>query len=244
MSSTNAQERILNATFEDFATSLLPLYSGPQVTIRIGSASYEYRLPKALLCKQSPYFAATFEGPFREGEEQSTTLEEIDGVVSTQSFQMLVQWVCLGRIVFGESAPEDAITMAIEFARLADMCRITGMESLMAERIKAIILANPAPEDSHFEKYRAPDTNTHCLTSQNIISAVLLPEGHPVRAILAAAAVEGYLRQDNCKFLRETSEVVGFAVDLLKAVKATIKSTYGSTFKDPISEVRLGLDTK
>ncbi|KAN0088982.1 hypothetical protein V8E51_019242 [Hyaloscypha variabilis] len=62
MTSTNPQERLLDTTFENFATSLLPLYSGPQVTIRIGSASHEYKLPKALLY----------------------------GVVSTQSFQMLV----------------------------------------------------------------------------------------------------------------------------------------------------------
>ena len=88
---------------------------------------YEYKLPKVLLYKQSPYFAATFEGAFMEGEEQSTTLEEIDGVVSTQSFQMLMQWVCLGRVVFGKSAPEQAITTAIEFARLTDMCGVTGM---------------------------------------------------------------------------------------------------------------------
>jgi hypothetical protein len=151
MASTNAQERLLDAAFEDFATSLvlsniyylfpgntyrlLPLYSGPQVTIRIESASHEYKLPKALLCKQSPYFAAMFEGPFREGEEQATTLEEINGVVAPRSFQMLVQWVCLGRVVFRECAPDVAITTAIEFARLADMCRITGMESLMASAI-------------------------------------------------------------------------------------------------------------
>jgi hypothetical protein len=71
----------------------------PQVTIRIGSANVEYKLPKALLCKQSSYFAATFEGSFKEGEEQSTALEEDDGVVSTQSFQMLAQWVIIGRFV-------------------------------------------------------------------------------------------------------------------------------------------------
>ncbi|KAH9208534.1 hypothetical protein DL95DRAFT_467681 [Leptodontidium sp. 2 PMI_412] len=89
MSSTNLQKRFLDAPFEDFATSLLPLYSGPQVTIRISFASHEYILPKALLCKQSPYFAAAFEGNFKEGEDQSTTLEVIDGVGSTRSFQML-----------------------------------------------------------------------------------------------------------------------------------------------------------
>ncbi|KFY92679.1 hypothetical protein V500_04080 [Pseudogymnoascus sp. VKM F-4518 (FW-2643)] len=111
MPTTNAKG-VLDATFEHFATSLLPLYSGPLVTIRI--ASHEYKLPTALLCKQSPYFAATFNGSFREGEEQSVNLEEIDGVVSIRSFQMLVQWVCLGRVVFGESAPKEAITTAIE----------------------------------------------------------------------------------------------------------------------------------
>lgn len=243
MASTHAQERLLDAAFEHFATSLLPLYSGPQVTIRIGSASHEYKLPKALLCKQSPYFAAMFEGPFKEGEEQSTTLEEIHGVVTPRSFQMLVQWVCLGRVVSRECAPDVAITTAIEFARLADMCRITGMESLMAEHIKAIILANPLPDLEWLE--RPPDTNTHCLTSQHITSAVALPEGHPVRAILAAATVEGCLRQHNYKFEREASRVPEFSVDLLKAVRATIESITieynATTFEDPISRVRLGL---
>ena len=66
-----------------------------------------------------------------------------------------------------------------------------------------------------------------------------------MRAILAAAVVEGYLRQDNCKFLRETSKVLDFLVDLLKAVRATIKSIAYEfntlTFEDPISGVRLGL---
>ena len=112
------------------------------IPILIGSASHEYKLPKALLCKQSLYFVAMFKGPFREGEEQATTLEEINGVVTPRSFEILVQWVCLGRVVFRECAPDVAITTAIEFARLADMCRITGMESLMAEHIKAIILAS------------------------------------------------------------------------------------------------------
>jgi hypothetical protein len=156
---------------------------------------------------------------------------------------MLVQWVCLGRIVFGVSAPEEAITTAIEFTRLADMCSVTGMESLIAEHIKAIILANPAPKN--VEIGRIPDTNTYCLTSEHITSAARLPERHPVRGVLATASVEGYLRQDSCKFLREISEVPGFSVDLLRAVKATLESIYhgsgGNTFEDPISGLRLKL---
>jgi len=82
------------------------------------------------------------EGHFKEGAEQSTTLEEIDGIVSTRSFEILVQWVCLGRIVFGDELPAEAIALSIEFSRLADMCNITGAESLMAEHITDIILAD------------------------------------------------------------------------------------------------------
>lgn len=113
--------------------SRLSLYAGPQVTIRIGSASREYILPKSLLCEQSPYFAATFKGHFKEGEEQSTTLGEIDGVISTRSFQMLAQWVCLGRIVFEDSLADEGISAVIEFA---DMCGVLDVELLMAQGIK------------------------------------------------------------------------------------------------------------
>ena len=183
-----------------------------------------------------------FEGPFKEGKEQSTTIEEIDDVVTPRSFQMLVQWVCLGRVMFGECAPDVSITTAIEFARLADMCRVTGMESLMAEHIKATILANPAPEDWKWCGARPPDIHTHCLTSKHITSAVALPEGHPVRMILAAATVEGFLRGHNYKFEKEASSVPNFSTDLLKAVRATLGTMvetsikYGATaFADPIS---------
>lgn len=147
--------------------------------------------------------------------------------------------------MFGESAPDVAITKAIEFARLADMCHITGMESLMAEHIKTIILANPAPKDSTFGMWRPPDTNTRCLTSQHITSAVALPEGHPERAILAAATVEGCLVQHNCRFEIEASTVPEFSVDLLKVVRATLESItieYNEAkFEHPISQVRLRL---
>jgi hypothetical protein len=119
------------------------------------------------------------------------------------------------------------------------------MESLMAERIKAIILANPVPLDWKWLGGRAPDTNTHCLTSQHITSAVALPEGRPVRTILAAASVEECLRRHNYKFEKEASIVPEFSADLLKAVRATMESISieynATTFADPISGVTLKL---
>jgi hypothetical protein len=66
-----------------------------------------------------------------------------------------------------------------------------------------------------------------------------------VRAILAAATVEGFLRQHTYKFQREASKVPGFSVDLLKAMRATMESitieSNATTFEDPISRVRLRL---
>lgn len=140
----------------------------------------------------------------------------MDGVVSVRSFELLVQWLYLGRVNFDVLTPDEDISTTIEFSRLADMCGITGMESLMAERIKAIIIANPAPSSTKFTYTREPDTNTYCLTSWHITSAANLPGGHPVRSALAMAAVEGYFRRDNHKFLRETQEVPSFSVDLVR----------------------------
>ncbi|PQE15064.1 BTB POZ fold protein [Rutstroemia sp. NJR-2017a BVV2] len=221
--------------------SFLPLYSGPCVKVRIGSGSagHEYELSRAILCKQSPYFAATFEGAFREGQDQSTTLVEEEGVVSQRSFEMLVQWLYIGRIRFGEPTPTECITAIMEFVRLADMCEVTGMETQMAEHIKNIILANPPPEDKSISKGRHPDTNTFCIVGQHITSANLLPRGHPVRKILVIAAVEGYIRRNKHKFLKEICVSPDFAVDLLLEVKETLKTVASEntkiSFEDPFS---------
>jgi uncharacterized protein YggU (UPF0235/DUF167 family) len=54
-------------------------------------------------------------------------------------------------------------------------------------------------------------------------------------------AVEGYLKHDNYKFLKETVEVPSFSIDLLKSVKATLKTLkldgirgQSITCKDPL----------
>lgn len=93
-----------------------------------------------------------------------------------------------------ELPPEEEITATIEFVRLADMWKVIGMESLMAERIKALISSSKLLLTKARKK---PDTNTHCLTSKHIISAVVLPKGHPVRSMLVSAAVPRYLACDD-----------------------------------------------
>ncbi|KAF1816398.1 hypothetical protein P152DRAFT_470425 [Eremomyces bilateralis CBS 781.70] len=87
----------------------------------------------------SPYFAATFGGDFRETHEQSTTLAEIDGVVSVRSFEMLLQWLYVGRVSLGTLPAQDAISSLVEFLRLADHCSVTGMEGRVVDRIKTLL---------------------------------------------------------------------------------------------------------
>lgn len=224
---------------------ILPLYSGLSVTICVGSSGHKYTLPKALVCKQSPYFSAMFQGGFKEGEDQTATLELVDGVVSVEAFEMLAQWLCIGRIVFKELAPEESITSAIELSRFADMCGITGVERQVAAHIRDIILANPLKKPPY--KSRDPATNTHCITAEHIVAASYLPGGHAVRIILATASVEGYMQFKLHKFTEEAQCVAGFSADLLMAVKETLNTLHvddysGIFFREPISGdiVRLG----
>lgn len=83
-----------------------------------------------------------------EAAELSIILEEIDGMASTRSFEMLVQWVCHNRIVFGDLPPVELIAVLIEFARLADMFGLTGLESSMAEHIRQTILTDKPARNS------------------------------------------------------------------------------------------------
>jgi hypothetical protein len=148
-----------------------------------------------------------FENEFKEGQEQKATLDKVEGVVSTQSLEALLQWLYLGRVKFDLEKPEDQVSAAIELARFADMCQITGMESEMARYIKEILIANPEPKLSGT---RHVDINTYCLEPRHIISATFLPEGHSVRQILARASVGGYLRDESYKFKHETEQYPTF----------------------------------
>ena len=202
------------------SSRLLPLYYGPQITIRIGGDSdHEYTLSKDLICSQSRYFEKMFgEGRFKEGEEKRAILEPVGGVVTTRSFQMLVQWLHQGRVVFPSLDPEEEITLALEFVRISDMCEVIGMEAKMADHIKGIILKTPVRWTRH------PDTHTTHLSSEHLIATSALPSNHPVRKLFAIAAVEGYIRSDTPKFLKEMQDIPEFAVDLLAEVKVAINS--------------------
>lgn len=176
-----------------------------------------------------------FEGNFLEGEHQSATLAEIDDVLSVQSFELISQWLYLGRVNFGSLVAEDAISAAVKLLRLADMWSITALEHDVVDWIKTTLLKNSPPSNVMHSKIH-PDTNIYCLTSEHILSAINLPRRHPLRSLFAEAMVEGYLHKRDSKddgdfkFAQEIQEVPELSIDLLKAVKNTIGTMKGDGY--------------
>ncbi|RAK94916.1 uncharacterized protein BO80DRAFT_450689 [Aspergillus ibericus CBS 121593] len=235
---------------KEFVKSVLPCYRGAEVTIHLGKkpTQHTYIVPKHILCKQSSYFACLFNGRFREGEEQVAELTEIDGVLSVRSFEMVLQWLCTGTVILEDEPPTQTISTAIEFSRLMDMYNIPGSGDRMAEHIKRTIVENcpsPPSTDTNWSQAtrsqaRDPNAHTNYLTTEHIVSAATLPLGHPVRIILAQATVEGFLRDEYHKFIKETQEIPGFALDVLRETMTALKVSHKHfcayvAFKDPFS---------
>ncbi|KAJ5797661.1 uncharacterized protein N7503_006957 [Penicillium pulvis] len=159
-----------------------------------------------------------FEGKFKEGQEQTAILEEIEGVISVQSLEAFLQWIYLHKIEFDLREPEHQISAAIELARFADMCNVRTMESEISQYLKRVMIDNPSPE-----KNQLGEVDTFSVISQHIVSATFLPQGHEIRRLLAMAAVTGYLCYENHKFAQETRDYPTFGADLLQQVGYTLQ---------------------
>ncbi|QGA15963.1 hypothetical protein EYB26_003630 [Talaromyces marneffei] len=160
-----------------------------------------------------------FENGFKEGQQLQAALEDMEGIVSVQSLEAFLQWLYLREVSFDLDEPESQISAAIELARFADMCKITRIESYIAEYFKRILVKNPEPEPVEF----GIDINTYFLTSQHIVSTTFLPRGHTVRRILAAAMVEQSLLCEDDLISQQIYKYPTFGVDLLEEVRKTLK---------------------
>jgi hypothetical protein len=142
------------------------------------------------------------------------------------------------KIVVGIVEPKDEISAIIKFVPLADVCKVTSMEDMMPERIKGIFLAHLSTRKV-LSSLRGPDVNTFCLELVDVVSGAFLRDSYALRNIFACIAMEGYLRSDDHKFVKETREVSDFAVDVLKAVNLALKTAAngncGPEFTDTLS---------
>lgn len=240
--------------------SLLPLFSGPQVFLRLGKDGPTYKVSQALICAQSPYFAAIFtrKSSLKQGETQEAILTETYGIVSDSSVKALIQYLYRGKVAFTlKLAPEDEIWKAIEVARLGDMVGIHSICVDMAAHIKAVLLRGTSTSTAGTQSSSVAYTIDHNdgilskhITSGHIVAATQLPPKNAVRKIIVAATVEGYLRckKFKSKFETDAEEVPAYAADLIGAVKVVLASLKrevgresGVSFKDPVTEKMLPL---
>lgn len=162
-------------------------------------------------------------------------MEEINGVLSAQSFESLLQWLYAGQVTFAAaSSPTQQISAMIAFSRLADMYDVSGTEDLVAKQIKEVIVAGRL-----FSK-EPVGANTRWITPEQIYSATCLPKGHPVRGVLAAASVEEYLLCDTYKFFNVAQTNLEYATDFLNQLWTTLRGIKNRTdVIDPINGHKL-----
>jgi hypothetical protein len=168
-------------------------------------------------------------------------LEDIEGVVSEQSLEALVQWLYMGKVKFSSKVIEDParhISAIIEFVRIADKCGVTGMDYPMGQELEDILLANPAPLGDRGQY--TFDHSTCLVLPEHIVSAERLPNGHHLRRVLAKASVIGFLRDSKRhKFASEVNSCPKFAGDVLKEVAKTLGTvrlrSRHPVFKDPMT---------
>lgn len=226
--------------------SVLPLYEGPSVKLQLKPSNKEYTISKRLLCSESPVFSAMFNGEFLESQQQTVTLEETKDDVSIRGLEALCQWLYQRTVKFEIEDTTEHISAAMELTRLANKYDIVGLEAPMAKYIKNLLKFNTYQKDNassvHYSKPRDVNTNTYYLTHDHIVSVNLLPQRHPVRSVLAAASVEGFLRSATHKFSEEVQTYPSFGVDLLREVRLALNKVErhkNVTFIDPISEEKL-----
>lgn len=180
-----------------------------------------------------------FNGEFLESQQQTATLEETYDDVSVRSLEALFQWLYQRTVRFEIKDPGEHISAAMELARLADTYEINGLKTTVAQDIRNVIKHNPHPMTREY--CRHVDNNTYYLTHDHIESATFLPRGHPVRSVLAAASVEGFLRDKDHKFCEEAQAYPSFGADLLQETRLALNKVEPRgtvTFEDPISGER------
>ncbi|CAI7621956.1 unnamed protein product [Penicillium manginii] len=205
-------EELPEPVSNQFVLNTLLLYQGPQVTIKIGSHHREYVIFKDLLCSESAYFSAMFNGPFIEGQQQAANLKEGDGL-SVHTFEAFIQWLYAGKIQFNVNDCSEKILSAIELARVGVMWDVPKLRAPIALYIKEVILSGPYKIYNH--DY---DCNIQFIGCKHIAAACFLPSKHPVREILAEASVESFILARSFKLLEAAERNPEFAADLIQKI--------------------------
>ncbi|RAK80318.1 BTB/POZ domain-containing protein [Aspergillus fijiensis CBS 313.89] len=230
----------------DVTSRLLPLYHGPQVTIRLGSDGPTYMLSKALLCKKSTYFSKMFEGNYAEARTSFATLQE-DTITFKPSFELYIEWLYLGKLTLPGEDRSNQITCLLKLARFAEMSGEGELTDLVTASIIQVITEAPEirkKRNNPFPaKYRG--INVKHIDVGHLAVVEELPRWNAVRRVLIMALVEPYLRAQPFIFSEELVLFSELAVDLLAEVKETMLAAVPRSGRiwitDPLTQIEVPL---
>ncbi|RDL31185.1 uncharacterized protein BP5553_09974 [Venustampulla echinocandica] len=183
---------------KDFMTKILPRLSGPSVRIRIlkedTTVIGEYSAPAELLKFCSPFFASAFQddGTWKEGEYGVVDLPEMEGVVSCESVEMLLQLFYQQQVNVSNNphvSEGQQISRLIEFAHLLDFVGTDGVDfagRLVTEQVKKILAEDDSPFIAHMS----------FLKVSHLRSIFALPPGHALQHLLVEACVRSKIETE------------------------------------------------
>lgn len=137
------------------------------------------------------------------------------------------------KVVLDSRTIEDEIMALIDLARLADHCEIYGLEEDLSAKIKQILLES-------IQERGNPDGISTILRASHFSAASQLPFGHPVRRVMAAAAVPAFIRCEPFYLCSEVTSTPSLALDLLEQLQPILRNCRSNTsYEDPLTEAEL-----
>lgn len=138
------------------------LFQGSLVTVFIGLDETSFKILKNLLCFNSPFFDASFNGGFKEASEGKLYMAED----SADVFGMLFQWIYTGNITVTEKTPAQQLDLYLAFLKLADKVDLLGPFTSVSEKIRNLLVY---PEFKY--GYKCPKGKGHATKFDCFLSA-------------------------------------------------------------------------
>lgn len=174
----------------------MKLFQSASVVIVVGAEEVVFTFPKDLVCYNSRYFEAGFNGNFKESEGKIEMKED-----SVAAFEMMAQWIYTGAIRLTGS-PAKQLDSYVDFLKLADKVDLLGPFDSVIASLRLILNlpqsgehGSPASQvQSLYGADWAAPLPEIIIQPHHIEDAFELPSGHGLRTAFVDACVDSYLQ--------------------------------------------------
>jgi hypothetical protein len=130
----------------------IKLFQGPLVTVFVGPDETAFEISKNLLCFNSPFFDASFNGRFKEATEGKLYMAED----SDEVFGMFSQWIHTGTVTLAGKTPKQQLDLYLGFLKLADKVDLLGPFTCFPGKIKELLM-----QSEFKDGYKCPNGKGH-----------------------------------------------------------------------------------